>query len=240
MVVPELDEQLHGTQARRDPRVHRDAARTLRRARRRRGDVPRHREGSQAEGAARAHRRVGRRGQRVRHRRASCATTSASGSRRCRSCRRRWPSRDKVLEAAADLVPIAAPEALVDDETRRRIEDLAHRLSHQDATLEEYLEATGQEPQAFIDEVREGRRAGRARRPGAARGRRAGGDRGDRRRGRRRGRAARRASSKRRSKRCAAISNGGARWRRYALILHAGRRSNSSSTTRPWSTRRGT
>ena len=47
--------------------------------------------------------------------------------------------RDKVLEAAADLVPIAAPEALVDDETRRRVEDLAHRLSHQNATLEQYL-----------------------------------------------------------------------------------------------------
>ena len=36
--------------------------------------------------------------------------------------------RDKVLEAAADLVPIEAPETLVDDETRRRVEDLAHRL----------------------------------------------------------------------------------------------------------------
>src|SRR5262249_46641272 len=49
-----------------------------------------------------------------------------------------------------------APEVLVDDETRRRVEDLAHRLSHQNATLEAYLEATGQEPQAFVDEVREG------------------------------------------------------------------------------------
>src|SRR5580765_1320372 len=65
-------------------------------------------------------------------------------------------ARDKVLEAVADLVPIPAPEILVDDETRRRVEDLAHRLSHQNATLEQYLEATGQEPQAFIDEVREG------------------------------------------------------------------------------------
>ena len=61
-----------------------------------------------------------------------------------------------MLEAAADLVPIPAPEVLVDDETRRRVEDLAHRLSHQNATLEQYLEATGQEPQAFIDEVRDG------------------------------------------------------------------------------------
>ena len=52
------------------------------------------------------------------------------------------------------LVPIPAPEVLVDDETRRRVEDLAHRLQHQNATLEQYLEATGQEPQAFIDEVR--------------------------------------------------------------------------------------
>jgi trigger factor len=65
-------------------------------------------------------------------------------------------ARDKVLEAVADLVPIPAPEILVDDETRRRVEDLAHRLSHQNATLEQYLEATGHEPQAFIDEVREG------------------------------------------------------------------------------------
>ena len=68
----------------------------------------------------------------------------------------RMATRDQVLEAVADLVPIPAPEVLVDDETRRRVEDLAHRLSHQNASLEEYLQATGQEPQAFIDEVREG------------------------------------------------------------------------------------
>ena len=93
----------------------------------------------------------------------------------------RMAARDKVLEAVADLVPIPAPEVLVDDETRRRVEDLAHRLSHQNATLEEYLQATGQEPQAFIDDVREGAGAGRARRSGAARGRRARGHRGQRR-----------------------------------------------------------
>jgi trigger factor len=68
----------------------------------------------------------------------------------------RMGARDKVLEAVADLVPIPAPEVLVDDETRRRVEDLAHRLSHQNASLEDYLQASGQEPQAFIDEVREG------------------------------------------------------------------------------------
>jgi trigger factor len=63
-----------------------------------------------------------------------------------------------VLEAAADLVPMEPPATLVDSETRRRVEDLAHRLSHQGATLEQYLQATGQEPQAFIDEVSAGAR----------------------------------------------------------------------------------
>jgi trigger factor len=64
--------------------------------------------------------------------------------------------RDKVLEAAADLVPVEAPEALVDSETRRRVEDLAHRLSHQGANLDQYLAATGKDPQEFIDEIKVG------------------------------------------------------------------------------------
>ncbi len=62
--------------------------------------------------------------------------------------------RDKVLETAADLVPVEAPSTLIDGETRRRVEDIAHRLSHQGATLEQYLESTGQEPQAFVDAIR--------------------------------------------------------------------------------------
>lgn len=64
--------------------------------------------------------------------------------------------RDKVLEAVADLVPVEAPSTLVDSETRRRIEDLAHRLSHQGVTLEQYLGMTGQDPEAFLAEVRQG------------------------------------------------------------------------------------
>ena len=64
--------------------------------------------------------------------------------------------RDKVLEAAADLVPIEAPPSLVESETRRRVEDLAHRLSHQKVGLEQYLAATGQDPEAFVEEVRKG------------------------------------------------------------------------------------
>jgi trigger factor len=64
--------------------------------------------------------------------------------------------RDKVLEAAAERVPVAPPPTLVESETRRRVEDLAHRLSHQGIGIEQYLQATGQEPDAFLDEVRVG------------------------------------------------------------------------------------
>jgi len=68
--------------------------------------------------------------------------------------------RDKVLEALAELVPVEPPESLVDQEARRRLESMAHDLSHRGATLEQYVAATGREPQAFVDEVRQG--AGRA------------------------------------------------------------------------------
>ncbi|MGQ0825439.1 MAG: trigger factor [Actinomycetota bacterium] len=64
--------------------------------------------------------------------------------------------RDKVLEVAADLVPVEAPPTLVENETRRRIEDLAHRLSDQNITLEQYLAASGQEAQSFLDDIRQG------------------------------------------------------------------------------------
>jgi trigger factor len=64
--------------------------------------------------------------------------------------------RDKVLEAAAALVPVEAPATLVDSEARRRIEDLAHRLSHQGMSLEDYFEVTGQDPTAFVEEVKVG------------------------------------------------------------------------------------
>src|SRR5204862_3918316 len=50
----------------------------------------------------------------------------------------RMATRDKVLEAVAELVPVLAPEVLAADETRRRVEDLAHRVARQNATPEEY------------------------------------------------------------------------------------------------------
>jgi trigger factor len=64
--------------------------------------------------------------------------------------------REKVLEAAAALVPIEAPDALVDGEMERRLHDLAHRLEHQEMTIPQYLMMTGQDQQAFVDELRAG------------------------------------------------------------------------------------
>ncbi len=64
--------------------------------------------------------------------------------------------RDKVLEAAAALVEIDPPDALVSQEMERRLHDLAHRLEAQGATIPQYLEATGQEQEAFVAGVRDG------------------------------------------------------------------------------------
>jgi len=62
--------------------------------------------------------------------------------------------RERALEALAELVADDAPDPLVNDEVERRLHDLGHRLEAQGATLEQYLQATGQEPEAFIEELR--------------------------------------------------------------------------------------
>lgn len=66
--------------------------------------------------------------------------------------------RDKVVHAAAELVPIPPPDTLVDQETQRRLQDLQHRLSHQGVAIEQYLAMTGTEPQSFLDQLRDGAR----------------------------------------------------------------------------------
>ena len=68
--------------------------------------------------------------------------------------------RDKVLEAAAELVDIDVPDAMVQQEMEHRLHDLAHRLERQGATIPQYLAATGQEQEAFVAGVREGSTAG--------------------------------------------------------------------------------
>jgi trigger factor len=63
--------------------------------------------------------------------------------------------RDKVLDAVAQLVDTELPDALVTSETERRLHDLVHRLEHEGATLPDYLAATGQDQNAFVNQVRE-------------------------------------------------------------------------------------
>ncbi|MGQ0804115.1 MAG: trigger factor [Actinomycetota bacterium] len=69
-------------------------------------------------------------------------------------------ARDKVLEAAAELVDVELPDSLVHQEMERRLHDLAHRLEGQGASIEQYLAATGQEQEAFVAAVRQGATAG--------------------------------------------------------------------------------
>jgi trigger factor len=64
--------------------------------------------------------------------------------------------RDKVLEAAAELVEVDVPEPLVAQDMERRLHDLAHRLESQGATIPQYLAATGQEQDAFVADLRAG------------------------------------------------------------------------------------
>ena len=63
--------------------------------------------------------------------------------------------RDKVLDAVTQLVDTDLPDALVTSETERRLHDLMHRLEHEGATLPDYLAATGQDQNAFVNQVRE-------------------------------------------------------------------------------------
>jgi trigger factor len=63
-------------------------------------------------------------------------------------------ARDKVLDAAAALVAIDLSDALVQREMEQRLHDIAHRLEAQGVTIQQYLEASGMEEQAFVQQVR--------------------------------------------------------------------------------------
>ena len=63
--------------------------------------------------------------------------------------------REGVIDALVKLVEDEPPAALVDGEVQRRIEDLAHRLQHQGASIDQYLEATGTSAEDFIAQLRE-------------------------------------------------------------------------------------
>jgi trigger factor len=65
--------------------------------------------------------------------------------------------RDRVVEAAANLVTIDVPETLVSSEMERRLHDVAHRLEEQGVrmTIPQYLTATGQDPDEYVAALRE-------------------------------------------------------------------------------------
>lgn len=64
--------------------------------------------------------------------------------------------RDKTLEALVQLVEDEAPEPLVQQQMRARLEDLAMRLSAQGMTAEQYLAATGTTQEQLVESLREG------------------------------------------------------------------------------------
>jgi trigger factor len=64
--------------------------------------------------------------------------------------------RNSTLEALVELVDVDPPAPLVDAEIERRVHDLEHRLEGQRVTLDQYLEATGQNPEELVASLREG------------------------------------------------------------------------------------
>jgi trigger factor len=63
-------------------------------------------------------------------------------------------ARDKVLDAAAELVTIDLSDALVQQEMEQRLHDVAHRLEAQGATIPQYLAAIGLDEKEFVQQVR--------------------------------------------------------------------------------------
>jgi trigger factor len=64
--------------------------------------------------------------------------------------------RNGVVEALVALVDVDAPEPLVNAEIERRANDLGQRLAQQNATVAQYLEATGQSEEQVVAELRAG------------------------------------------------------------------------------------
>src|SRR5215213_7140196 len=63
--------------------------------------------------------------------------------------------RNGTIDALVQLVEEEPPEALVNAETERRVRDLSARLGQQGASVEQYLEATGQGAEELIGSLKE-------------------------------------------------------------------------------------
>ena len=55
-------------------------------------------------------------------------------------------------------MPVEAPESLIGQEVEQRLHDLMHRIQQQGMTIPEWLAATGQDQNEFIEQIREGAR----------------------------------------------------------------------------------
>ncbi len=64
--------------------------------------------------------------------------------------------RNGAVEALVELVDAEIPEPLISAEIERRATDLGQRLSQQGATIEQYLQATGQTSEQVVAELRSG------------------------------------------------------------------------------------
>ena len=74
---------------------------------------------------------------------------------RTRVMQARTARQNKLAELIAELVDDdQVPDAMVEGETEHRIEDMVMRLQAQGLQFEQYLEFTGQDPQAVIGEMR--------------------------------------------------------------------------------------
>ena len=61
--------------------------------------------------------------------------------------------RGKVVEAVSDLVEIALPSSLVDEEVRFRLNRIAQQASQQGMSLDQYLSATGMQADQLLEEL---------------------------------------------------------------------------------------
>ncbi|HLI52787.1 MAG TPA: trigger factor [Acidimicrobiales bacterium] len=62
--------------------------------------------------------------------------------------------RNATVDALVELVAEEPPTTLVDAEIQRQLHDLQHRLERQGATLQQYLEATGNSPEELVEAIR--------------------------------------------------------------------------------------
>lgn len=61
---------------------------------------------------------------------------------------------DKVTDKLAELVEIDPPESMVSADLQRRVQNVVQQFSAQGMNLEQWLQATGQEPSDFVDSFR--------------------------------------------------------------------------------------